>query len=696
MLTKLYLSYYIFFSLIIKQGIAYRHYYLTPLLTRNNVLCSAEVVQNQGKYFCDQDLNIRCVPGWRSEKSLCEFPICPEECNADKRQGKCILPSICACAVGWKGFSCNECIPRQGCARGYCENPGDCICHEHFSGPLCNQINVDESFIPFGVDQHQNQIMENHVKSDIISKEVLEESTSIRTMNDTSSNTANNSKNSSESEITFKQIIQNSVMNKNPKKIKSLQDTDLSIENSVLSMSESQSTNRSSFEDFTAPAKHRSKMILNSTAKIFESPPSMFDEVEEDTTTINELERNVKSSSSNQDSSEQISEQKVDVAPRFKSDEDSEKYLPAIGNMEMGPRFGGFYEDYSDFSIDQDTLAKLNAESSKTMENMMDRHKEMINGKSNSTKKTMEKNETSKENMPEVNESSENNRGVIGNGKSLLKGSDKETNEPQVMKRNLSSGDSLNNKINSTTRSILKSSSGESNSHSKNRGNTNESQTHNDPTFVDINRPHIRGKEISHNYQRKNLTNSQNNVKNMSNHSSLTSRIQNKGSIDLNKIDGSYKNNDIDKKTAKKPTTSILKPERGIFIKPLNDTNSKNSRLKKNDLYMQTSTPKSDSMRQNERSNKILKDKLSHAKDKNGTMNQTYAGKTEHSKKNIAIIEESQIDSPSTSYKKMNNSIENIEGVLNNLSSVEQRTNHTYITSSDNVSYSINHSGKVD
>ncbi len=46
---------------------------------------------------------------------------------------------INSCDEGWKGDRCDECVTLPGCQNGGCvENPLECVCHQGWTGPLCD------------------------------------------------------------------------------------------------------------------------------------------------------------------------------------------------------------------------------------------------------------------------------------------------------------------------------------------------------------------------------------------------------------------------------------------------------------------------------------------------------------------------------------------------------------------------------
>ncbi|CAI8024212.1 Protein jagged-1, partial [Geodia barretti] len=46
------------------------------------------------------------------------------------------------CLDGYQRRECNDCVPAKTCSpeRGYCEDPGDCVCYPGFSGDDCSEL----------------------------------------------------------------------------------------------------------------------------------------------------------------------------------------------------------------------------------------------------------------------------------------------------------------------------------------------------------------------------------------------------------------------------------------------------------------------------------------------------------------------------------------------------------------------------
>lgn len=43
------------------------------------------------------------------------------------------------CNPGWKGATCEQCIPLHGCVHGTCENAWQCTCEQGWVGSQCDQ-----------------------------------------------------------------------------------------------------------------------------------------------------------------------------------------------------------------------------------------------------------------------------------------------------------------------------------------------------------------------------------------------------------------------------------------------------------------------------------------------------------------------------------------------------------------------------
>ena len=46
--------------------------------------------------------------------------------------GDCVRPNVCACAVGWEGLACDQCVPLPGCLDGRCLGAAlECVCNRY-------------------------------------------------------------------------------------------------------------------------------------------------------------------------------------------------------------------------------------------------------------------------------------------------------------------------------------------------------------------------------------------------------------------------------------------------------------------------------------------------------------------------------------------------------------------------------------
>ncbi|CAL8273204.1 unnamed protein product [Merluccius merluccius] len=62
---------------------------------------------------------------------------CSGGCNAES--GLCVKPGECRCKPGWRGRTCDQCIPFPGCLHGACEKAWQCVCEEGWGGSHCDQ-----------------------------------------------------------------------------------------------------------------------------------------------------------------------------------------------------------------------------------------------------------------------------------------------------------------------------------------------------------------------------------------------------------------------------------------------------------------------------------------------------------------------------------------------------------------------------
>ena len=60
-------------------------------------------LQNQQRYYCNEDGEVTCISGWsesnpKDELNPCRVPVCNPPCGPN---GHCKAPNHCACKVGW-------------------------------------------------------------------------------------------------------------------------------------------------------------------------------------------------------------------------------------------------------------------------------------------------------------------------------------------------------------------------------------------------------------------------------------------------------------------------------------------------------------------------------------------------------------------------------------------------------------------
>nr|XP_006632455.2 PREDICTED: protein delta homolog 1 [Lepisosteus oculatus] len=58
-------------------------------------------------------------------------------CNPEN--GFCETSGECRCRPGWRGQTCDQCVPYPGCLHGTCQKPWQCICEEGWVGSQCDR-----------------------------------------------------------------------------------------------------------------------------------------------------------------------------------------------------------------------------------------------------------------------------------------------------------------------------------------------------------------------------------------------------------------------------------------------------------------------------------------------------------------------------------------------------------------------------
>ncbi|CAI9582420.1 unnamed protein product [Staurois parvus] len=62
--------------------------------------------------------------------------VCSPGCHPEN--GFCESPGECRCHPGWRGRSCDQCVPFPGCLHGRCSEPWQCVCEDGWIGSHCN------------------------------------------------------------------------------------------------------------------------------------------------------------------------------------------------------------------------------------------------------------------------------------------------------------------------------------------------------------------------------------------------------------------------------------------------------------------------------------------------------------------------------------------------------------------------------
>ena len=66
-------------------------------------MCNICLLQNQQRYYCDENGEITCIAGWTHSDPIdalnpCRVPECNPPCGPN---GRCRAPNYCTCNVGW-------------------------------------------------------------------------------------------------------------------------------------------------------------------------------------------------------------------------------------------------------------------------------------------------------------------------------------------------------------------------------------------------------------------------------------------------------------------------------------------------------------------------------------------------------------------------------------------------------------------
>nr|QGN01372.1 female cement gland secreted 3 [Lepeophtheirus salmonis] len=106
------------------------------LLPSYTFACHSENLKRSYRYTCNPKGDIICLQGWSHAEFLCKIPICSQGCGGN---GRCVTPNTCKCDSGWRGDTCNECIPSSQCQNGFCvHSPKECICSLGWAGVNCD------------------------------------------------------------------------------------------------------------------------------------------------------------------------------------------------------------------------------------------------------------------------------------------------------------------------------------------------------------------------------------------------------------------------------------------------------------------------------------------------------------------------------------------------------------------------------
>ncbi|KAF7704122.1 protein delta homolog 1-like [Silurus meridionalis] len=86
---------------------------------------------NRKAFFHSLTLLCLFLLGFNALAKECEFG-----CNPD--HGVC-ENGECRCNPGWKGATCDQCLPFPGCVHGTCEKAWQCVCEQGWVGRRCDQ-----------------------------------------------------------------------------------------------------------------------------------------------------------------------------------------------------------------------------------------------------------------------------------------------------------------------------------------------------------------------------------------------------------------------------------------------------------------------------------------------------------------------------------------------------------------------------
>ena len=82
-----------------------------------------------------------------SRKKTIQFfaAVCAENCI----HGSCTFPGECVCHQGWFGPTCDQCMENPDCVHGRCvDSPFQCQCHDGYQGTYCEEPICSEGCHP--------------------------------------------------------------------------------------------------------------------------------------------------------------------------------------------------------------------------------------------------------------------------------------------------------------------------------------------------------------------------------------------------------------------------------------------------------------------------------------------------------------------------------------------------------------------